>query len=111
LRLSGKHYFLKPANGSSRKTRTGSASKRRVWKCADCRKQFTVLTRTIFHGTKIPLRKWLLVIFDMTSAKNGISAREIERKYGLTLKTAWFMAHRIREAMKLPDVTAPVAQR
>lgn len=96
------HYFLKPANGSSRKTRTGSASERRVWKCAEkgCRKQFSVLTGTIFHGSKIPLRKWLLVLFDMSSAKNGISAREIERKYGLTPKTAWFMAHRIREAMK-----------
>jgi transposase-like protein len=96
----GEHYFLKPTNGTSRKTRTGSASERRVWKCRDCRKQFTVLTGTIFHGTKIPVRKWLLVIFDMASCKNGVSAREIERKYDLATKTAWFMAHRIREAMK-----------
>jgi len=94
------HYFLKPANGSSRKTTRGSSSERRVWKCAECRKQFTVLTGTIFHGTKIPVRKWLLVIFDMASCKNGMSAREIERKYDLATKTAWFMAHRIREAMK-----------
>ncbi len=101
-----KHYFLRPANGTSRKTRTGSASERRVWKCADCRKQFTVLTGTIFHGTKIPLRKWLLVIFDMASAKNGISAREVQRKYGLTPKTAWFMTHRIREAMKREPMAA-----
>ena len=95
-----KHYFLKPKNGVSRKTTRGKQSERRVWKCADCRRQFTVLTGTIFHGTHIPLRKWLLVIFDMASAKNGISAREIERKYGLASKSAWFMAHRIREAMK-----------
>ena len=93
-------YFLNPENGKSRKTRTGSASQRRVWKCADCRKQFSVLTGTIFHGTKIEIRKWVLVIFEMASSKNGVSAREIERKYDLTPRTAWFMLHRIREAMK-----------
>ena len=95
-----KHYFLNPENGESRKTRTGTASQRRVWKCADCRKQFSVLTGTIFHGTKIPVRVWVLVVFDMATAKNGMSAREVERKYGLTPRTAWFMCHRIREAMK-----------
>lgn len=95
-----KPYFLKPANGKSRKTRTGSASQRRVWKCADCRRQFSVLTGTIFHGTKIPVRTWVFVIFEMCASKNGVSAREIERKYDLTPKSAWFMTHRIREAMK-----------
>jgi len=95
-----KPYFLKPDNGESRKTRTGSHSQRRVWKCADCRKQFSVLTGTIFHGTKIPVRTWIFVIFEAASSKNGISAREIERKYDLTPRTAWYMMHRIREAMK-----------
>ena len=95
-----KAYFLNPANGVNRKTRTGSASQRRVWKCAKCRKQFSVLTGTIFHGSKVPLRTWLFVVFEMCSSKNGISAREVERKYGTTPKTAWFMLHRIREAMK-----------
>jgi transposase-like protein len=93
-------YFLNPENGSSRRTRTGSSSERRVWKCAACRKQFSVLTGTIFHGTKIPLRKWLFVIFEMCASKNGVSAREVERKYELSAKSAWFMTHRIREAMK-----------
>jgi transposase-like protein len=95
-----RHYFLKPQNGQSRKTRTGTATERRVWKCADCRKQFSVLTGTIFHGSKIPVRTWLFVVFEMCSSKNGVSAREIERKYDLTAKSAWFMTHRIREAMK-----------
>jgi transposase-like protein len=94
------HYFLKPSNGASRKTRTGAASERRVWKCRDCRKQFSVLTGTIFHGTKIPVRTWVFVIFEVCSSKNGVAAREIERKYDLTPKTAWFMLHRLREAMK-----------
>jgi transposase-like protein len=93
-------YFLNPANGASRKTRTGTASQRRVWKCSACRKQFSVLTGTIFHGTKIPVRTWIFVVFEMCSSKNGVAAREIERKYGLTAKTSWHMLHRIRFAME-----------
>ena len=109
----GEHYFLNPANGKSRKTRTGAASERRVWKCAEkgCRKQFSVLTGTIFHGTKIPIRVWLLVIFDACSAKNGISAREVERKYGLTPRTAWHMMHRLREAMKREPIAGLLSGR
>ena len=95
-----KPYFLSPENGIARKTRTGSASQRRVWKCADCRKQFSVLTGTLLHGTKIEVRKWVLVMFEMAANKNGMSAREIQRKYDLTAEAAWFMAHRLREAMK-----------
>ncbi|MDP9445169.1 MAG: transposase [Actinomycetota bacterium] len=104
-----RHYFLRPANGASRKTRTGAASERRVWKCKDCRKQFSVLTGTIFHGTKIPVRTWLMVVFEMCASKNAVAAREIERKYDLTAKSAWFMVHRIREAMKRePLALAPL---
>ena len=95
-----KAYFLTPKDGKARATRTGSTSQRRVWKCAKCRKQFSVLTGTIFHGSKIPVATWLFVVFEMVASKNGVSAREIERKYGLTPKTAWFMTHRIREGMK-----------
>ena len=94
------HYFLTPRNGVSRKTRTGSKSQRRVWKCKDCRRQFSVLTGTIFHGSKIPVRTWIFVVFEMCASKNGVAAREIERKYNLTGKSAWFMLHRIREAMR-----------
>ena len=97
----GKFYFLKPTDGTEgRKTRTGANSQRRVWKCGSCRKQFSVLTGTVFHGSKIPVKTWLFVVFEMCASKNGVSAREIERKYDLTAKTAWFMLHRIREAMK-----------
>jgi hypothetical protein len=87
-------------NGKSRATRTGSQSQRRVWKCGSCRKQFSVLTDTIMHGTKIAVRTWVLVLFEMCASKNGVSAREIERKYDLTPRSAWFLAHRIREAMR-----------
>ena len=69
-------YFLTPKNGTDRKTRTGSESQRRVWKCRACRKQFSVLTGTIFHGTKIPVRTWCMVVFEMASSKNGVAAKE-----------------------------------
>lgn len=92
--------FIRPANGSSRRTRTGTESQRRVWQCKACRRQFSVLTGTVMHGSKIPVRTWLFVIFDMMASKNGIAAREVERRYALTPKSAWFMLHRIREAMK-----------
>jgi transposase-like protein len=97
------HYFLRPKTKldgkDARRTRTGAPSERRVWKCKDCRRQFSVLTGTIFHGSKVPVRIWLFVIVEMVANKNGIAAREIERKYGVHPKTAWFMTHRIREAM------------
>src|SRR4051794_27353715 len=83
-------YFLTPKDGSSRSTRTGSKSERRVWKCASCRKQFSVLTGTIFHGTKGPVRTWLFVVYEMCSSKNGVSAPEGRGKEELPPKTAWF---------------------
>jgi transposase-like protein len=79
---------------------TGTTSQRRVSKCAACRKQLSVFSSTIFHRTKIPVRTWVFVVFEMCSSKNGVSAREIEHKYGLAPKTARFMLHRIREAME-----------
>ena len=92
-------YFLNPENGTSRKTRTGASSERRVWKCKDCRKQFSALTNTPFHGMRIPVRKMVFVVFEMCSCKNGVSAREIERKYNLTPRSAWYLLMRVREGM------------
>ncbi|HUZ09666.1 MAG TPA: IS1595 family transposase [Acidimicrobiales bacterium] len=92
------HYFLTPREGV-RKTNRGTETQRRLWKCKDCRAKFSVLTGTIMHGTHISVRTWVFVIFELCSSKNGIAAREIERRYKLTPKSAWFMLHRIREAM------------
>ena len=100
-----KAYFLTPKDKAGRRTGPGAKrSVRRVWKCAKCRKQFSVLTGTIFHGTKIPLADWLQVMVLVSSAKNGISAREVERLIGVTPETAWFMLHRLREAMRRESV-------
>ena len=94
-----RHYFLAATMPGGRRTRTGAVSERRVWKCRDCRKQFSVITGTVMHGTKAPIRVWLFVIFEMAANKNGIAALEIQRKYGVANRTAWFMCHRVREAM------------
>ena len=79
-----------------------AVTERRVWKCGHCRKQFSVLTGTIFHGTHISIPHLdLRGLRDVPPpARTASAAREIERKYDLTPKTAWFMLMRIREAMK-----------
>lgn len=91
-------YFLTPLNGY-RTTSTGKKTYRRVWKCADCRQQFSVLVGTIFEDSKIPLSKWLLAIHLLCQGKNGVSAHELHRTLDITYKSAWFLAHRIRYAM------------
>src|SRR6267378_776405 len=71
-----------------------------LWKCAGCKKQFTVTVKTIFEDSHIPLHKWLLAIHLMCSSKKGISAHQLMRNLGIKqYKSAWFMAHRIRYAM------------
>ena len=79
---------------------------RRLWKCAACRKQFTVTVGTIFESSHIPLNKWLLAFYLLCSSKKGISAHQLHRMLGIQYKSAWFMAHRIREAMKQPPFVA-----
>lgn len=78
----------------------GKAHRPGVYKCRDCRKQFSVTVGTVFERSKIPLNKWLLATHLMTSSKKGISSHQIHRSLGVTYKTAWFMTHRIRKAME-----------
>lgn len=79
-----------------------------LWKCADCKKQFTVTVNTVFESSHIPLHKWLQAAYLISSSKKGISAKQIERTLQITYKSAWFMMHRLREAMtpsgKLPPM-------
>jgi transposase-like protein len=70
-----------------------------VYFCGACRKQFTVTVGTIFEGSRIKIADWLMAIYLMCSSKKGISAHQLHRTIGVTYKTAWFMAHRIRFAM------------
>ena len=67
--------------------------------CNDCKGQFTVTVGTVFERSKLPLTKWWMAAHMMNAGKNGVSAHEIHRQLGVTYKTAWFMMHRLREAM------------
>lgn len=99
-RCKGTDVYLQiPRNGRSRTRASGHDTERRSWQCRTCRRQFSATVGTMMHGTKIPLRTWILVIFEMVSSKNGVAALEIQRKYGLCSRSAWFLMHRIREAM------------
>jgi transposase-like protein len=90
-----KHYLLK-------------SETRKLWKCRACRKQFTVTVGTIFEGSHIPLQKWLLAFYLLCSSKKGMSAHQLHRMLGVTYKSAWFMAHRIRYAMEQPPFARPL---
>lgn len=78
----------------------GSSTRLGVYKCYECRKPFTVRIGTIFEDSHVPLHLWLQAIFLIAASKKGISANQLHRTLGVTLKTAWFMGHRIREAMR-----------
>lgn len=86
----GGHYKLQGA-----KTPAG------LYKCGSCSDKFTVTVGTVFERSKVPLNQWLQVMHLMCASKKGISAKQVERMIGVTYKTAWFMCHRIREAMNI----------
>lgn len=83
----------------------GQAHREGLYKCKDCREQFTVTVGTVFERSKIKLHVWLQAMHLMCSSKKGISSKQLERTLGVTYQTAWFMSHRIREAMKSPGGT------
>lgn len=77
----------------------GKAHRPGVYQCNECREQFTVTVGTVMERSKIPLNKWVMAMHLMTASKKGMSAHQLHRMLGVTYKTAWFLAHRIREAM------------
>jgi transposase-like protein len=85
----GGHYKLK-----GKSTRLG------VYKCKDCRKPFRITVGTIFEASHIKLNVWLQAIFLIAASKKGMSSNQLHRSLGISLKSAWFMSHRIREAMR-----------
>lgn len=95
--IDPKHYFIAARSGE-RTTKNGTTTYRRLWKCRDCKKQFSVLVGTIFESSKVPVSKWLLAMWMFNAGKNGVSALELQRQLGIAYQTAWFMAHRLREA-------------
>lgn len=88
------------ANGGKIKALEGKSHRAGLFKCNECREQFTVTVGTVMERSKIPLRKWAMAMFLMAAAKKGISAHQMHRMMDIPYKTAWFLMHRIREAMK-----------
>jgi len=87
--------------GTERISKMGGKSTRiGTYKCYACRKPFTVKIGTIFEASHVPMHHWLQAIFLMASSKKGISNNQLHRTLGCTLKTAWFISHRLREAMR-----------
>lgn len=78
----------------------GKSTRPGVYKCRDCRKPFSVTVGTLFERSHVPLNKWVLAVHLLSSSKKGMSSHQLMRSLGVTYKTAWFMAHRIREAMR-----------
>jgi transposase-like protein len=78
----------------------GKTTRRGLWKCYACRRQFTVRVGTVFESAHIPLCKMLQAVYLMTCSKKGVSSHQLHRILEVQYKTAWFLAHRIREAMR-----------
>lgn len=80
--------------------RNGNEYSRKVYECKECDYHFSATTGTIFHGSHLPLRTWFLAIHRISESKKGVSAKQLERELGVTYKTAWYLVHRIREALE-----------
>lgn len=81
----------------------GKSTRIGTYKCYDCRKKFTVKVGTVMEDSHLSLRVWLQAFFLLSSSKKGISSNQLHRTLGITLKSAWFLSHRIREAMRSGD--------
>ncbi|THG41113.1 MULTISPECIES: IS1595 family transposase [Sphingomonas] len=81
----------------------GKSTRIGAYKCYQCRKPFTVKVGTIFEASHVPMNVWLQAMYLIAGSKKGISSNQLHRILGVTLKTAWFMSHRIREAMRSDD--------
>ena len=87
----------------------GGRSMGRGWyHCKDCRRKFTARVGTIYERSHIPMTKWLLATHLLCASKKGISAHQLHRMLGLPYKTAWFMAHRIREGLRELNPSSPL---
>ncbi len=95
-----KAYRLEGVRTKPSKKNPEGKDRHGLWKCRECRKQFTVRKGTIFEESHLPLHLWLQAIHLMVSSKKGISSHQLHRVLGITYKSAWFLTHRIRECMR-----------
>ncbi len=78
----------------------GKSHRPGLYQCNGCRQQFTATVGTLFERSKIPLSKWLMATYLLSASKKGMSTRQLSRMLGVSVKSSWFMMHRIREAMR-----------
>ncbi|MFZ0994649.1 MAG: IS1595 family transposase [Candidatus Dormiibacterota bacterium] len=90
-------------------TTIGFIASRSLWRCKACRYEFTVKKGTIFEDSPIPLSKWLPALWMYSSFKKGVSSHQLAKNLGVTQKSAWFMAHRIRLAMEIGNFETPLS--
>jgi len=100
-----KHGAFCPHCGS---TKVYHFADQRNHKCGDCRKRFSIKVGTIFEDSKLPLRKWFMAIWLVTSHKKGIASTQLAKDIGVTQKSAWFMLHRLRHAAQTPSFNRPL---
>jgi transposase-like protein len=86
----------------------GKAHRPGLYQCSGCREQFTVTVKTVFERSKLPLGKWLAALFLLTASKKGVSAHQVHRSLDISYKSAWFMMHRLREAMRTGGLLPPM---
>lgn len=103
-----KIYELKGVRSKPSKKHPEGVVRHGLKKCGACRKQFTVRVGTIFESSHIPLHLWMQAFHLMCSSKKGISSHQLHRILGLKYQSAWFMSHRIREAMRTGNFDAPM---
>jgi transposase-like protein len=96
------------STGSDVRKLEGAKHRPGVYQCNACREQFTVTVKTVFERSKIPLSKWLAALFLLTASKKGVSAHQVHRSLGISYKSAWFMMHRLREAMRSGGLLPPL---
>ena len=97
-----------PHCGSGKATLMGGKTQAGYWLCRDCRDKFTVRTGTVMERSHVPLHKWLLATHLIAASKKGVSSLQLSRMLGVTYKTAWFLSHRIREAMAEANGSDPL---
>src|SRR5918998_5227469 len=94
-------------SGDEATKRKGKSTRPGLYKCRACEKPFTATIGTVYERSHIPLHKWLLATHLICASKKGMSSKQLERMLGVTYKTAWFMTHRIREAMRVDGSAVP----
>lgn len=105
--VGGRVYDLSDVRGSKSRKNPEGAIRHGLKKCGECRKQFTVKVGTVFEHARMPLHKMLQAVHLIVSSKKGISAHQLHRVLEVQYKSAWFLAHRIREAMRSGDLAVP----